>query len=819
MGIETSLIVFASLAIVAFIVVLIVALLDREGILHGWNKKKKVPTQDQYPCNVNGECGANYGLGVPYICDPKLKQCRIKAYIGQSCKSDDDCMQITPSCLSGLVGGGRMCSHKPYSAGNLFGDPTGGCGQLVATQEWNFCQLDISAACTTTDECGNGVCTSGTCQFLKPFDVCTVGSSYATQQCNRGQYCASGEQRLDAHRCQRDGVVAGQSGAFCATDSDCNNGDCYRSTASDPIGICANAVALIGMSCRNGGECAPGLDCSINSGATSGTCVLLDPTQQTNQTHCPPGYTTIFSGCAGANKGVPCSSNQICNTSSQCNVSPGTLVLGSLGANQSWNTIYPGLADDATSFFTQMFTGTGNAIALNPDYALLISIAEFEMPEFEYYPMINLIPYPPPTVLPPPQPPAIRVPRACQPITADLSLFANASGKNVVFQVRYNPLSPATGQITTLFLGSTFTLGQTVVVTKSSKDLYTDFLVDQNPYGTPLVPYTQTYIYCNYHGRRVAKTWTPSEGDTGNVNPIASYPNWPDRWLRDPSGSPTTNPVPQIIPPPMIGYFAQYTGSFNYLQNCLRFGEDDPVSREPVQVYAHFFYYPSGGERVISWKFSVMPIQGSGGLVTLIGLYEVERHLTVGSGFGRRLVVSTMTLSQANPTQLQLSSSIVFRGTTLYPYRKDPFYSNVSSITSIYASIYSFVLIDFETNWPFSTRLRGPPTTVSDVAGLCNVKFSDTRTAVSTFENLAPNGSVIPGWNLEGHNIYPIFTPRAYTRVQAATTVRNFVNPMSPGVGQDTQWTSMTLFGSLTPSLLDSDLVVIGTAGESSIVA
>lgn len=788
---ESFLIATVVIICLALIVFVIYAILYRTGIIDSWRKGKKAAAAYQYPCLLDGDCGTYFGLSRNYVCDPKLKQCRIQSYLSGSCQKDIDCLEITPHCvLSPVLTVGPMCSHTPYTHGDLFGDPSRGMpgcqSGLINNTSWHFCQYDVGGFCRTSDDCGRGACVNTTCQILGGFDPCTEGSSYGNHQCTIGEYCALDLRHpLSTKRCQPAGITPGQDGSYCKTNSDCDNKDCYFAAPGDTVGICASHLALVGMKCAKSAECAQSLECSIHSGETTGTCVLSDPAAQKDITRCPPGQYTFADqdGCRGALATVPCSQPVTCKH--QCVVGdPSQLILGYLGPDQVWNLMYQD--QDVPLFANAFMANLDGTISLKANTAILLSPSELTAGARENYPTITLTPVPPVS---------ITDTKSCEPLTAKgltlYSSYANQVTSNALFIVKYDPLNPQLAELSITLMGTIFSpQSDPVIITKNSLDLYADFYVNGDIYNAG--SYDTIYVPCNYHGRDSDKPFPLSVGD--QAHPPTPWNNGSGGYL----------PL-YLVPPPTVPIM---TSDPAYLDECLRFGQDSPVSVEPLQIFTHFFFFRSPGEVVISWKFQVLPTQGGGGLTTLVALFEVERDTTPPSALRtRRLVVSTLTIYAMTRDEAILTAKYAHTdpNTTMYAYRLNQILTSTTTGINIYASIYSFVLIDFENDWPFTTKLQGPDPTYSDTAGQCNVSFTSSVQGEATFDTLARSGDSIPGWSLQP-NLFPVFTPRAYTHVQAATTIRTF------------QWTSANLFGNNTPSLLDSDMVAMAIAGRSSII-
>lgn len=759
---------------VALVAVLVYFIMDRRGFVWWWERGKKGAIKERYPCIESRECGSLYGLGANYICDPHLKQCRIRAYRSGTCQSGDDCMQATPSCILGVIGQGSMCAHPPYQEGGLYGDPSlqevcrPGFGPNPV---WNFCQAILGSACLSTDDCLSGVCKNGVCTYLEPFAVCTEGSNYATDQCQDPNVCTPDTKiPIDPYRCMPPGIAQHAEGAFCVQDSDCDNKDCYRINPTDPVGQCGNRQALIGMPCRGGHDCAKGLDCNLKTigGVVSGTCILTDVTTVTEVDHCPAQYTQLALGnlgCAGAINPVPCSDDLTCISGGCAIGSVESLVLGVLLADQTWQRIYPLRSRlDTNLIFSNAFTMLGGRQAvLNPGYTIVMSpympIASLR----HQYPTIKLGLEVSGATAPP-----VTEPKACTPLVGGLELystFANTSSDTITFVVNYNPLTAVTSTVGVLISSPLLNVGETIYISMPSIDLFTYYLSDQQP---PTAP-TAIFVYANYAGPTDPRPWTLSAGEQLHR---------PTDWLGF---------TPTILPEPR---YRAKTGDSTYLSNSLRFD----AGTEP-ELFAHFFFFPSPGERVVSSRFRTLPSQVGGGVTTLVGLYDVE------SPTNRRIVISTLAVYAQTSTDELESREYATNDTngTVYAVRKSWFTDSATG-KSIFTSCYSFTLVDFGRNWPFQLLLLGPASTQHDTAGLCSVEFTSPSNGTASSKTLSPDGG-IPGWNGK----YPVFTPRAYTRVQAQSMIRN------------DEWTSLNLFGTVNPTLLDSDIIIMASAGSHNI--
>lgn len=761
---------------------------DRAGFTWWWDKGKKAIAAERYPCLLSGDCGNLYGLGPSYVCDPHLKQCRLRAYEPGSCTNTNDCLQITPACHPSIITQGPSCMTSPYQAGGVYGQANaqGNCNPgLSLTTLWNFCQVNLGSPCKVTDDCHNGTCQTGHCTYLGPFGACTESSSYAIDQCEDPLYCAppSIDRPLGDMRCMRPGIKQRDPGAYCLTNSDCSNGNCYRTSLQDPVGICAANIALIGMSCTNGGDCVQGLDCLISAPGV-GICVLTDLTTVTDVKHCPAQYSYLNAGgvgCSGALNPVPCSNNVTCAGAGGCPIGDiSRVVMGVLQADNTWLQIYPSQGhQDNYGIFSSIMSAPGGQVTLKPNYTVLISPLMAVNPVANIYPTIVLNS----SVGPPP---VVEEARACTPLIGGngiYSSFANAAESNITFIVNYEWSNPSAASVQVLITSPLINQGDPLLIVMPSSQLITYYATDkQDPTAS-----TQAYIYNNYIGPTDSRFWNMSVGDLSD---------FPTAWQ---FGGSTAKTPPIILQLPT--YSSQSPVEGKYIQNSLRL---DQQSAWP-EIFAHFFYYPSNGtdKAGTTSKFMTLPTQGGGGVTTLVGLFDIDSLAPDPDGrpLTRRIVISTLAVYISSIEEEQVTTAFS-SGRTVYAQRK-LWYSDLATGLGIYTSCYSFTLVDFNNNWPFTLTLTGPTSTQNDTAGLCGVAFSSATQGVATETTLAQDANLgIPG--LQGK--YPVFTPRAYTRVQVQTTTRT------------AQWTTTMLFNVERPQLVDSDLVVMASAGAHSII-
>lgn len=767
-------------AIVVVVVGIVLYVILGPSLFNLWARKA---VSASYACLTDGDCHVIHGLGSNWVCDPDQFECRVKAYVARSCLADTDCLGITPNCIvpPGLAQTTVRCSQIPYHSGDLYGDPgNGGCAPgFGVNKHYNICQAYPGNPCSTDSACLYGVCRGGTCEILNPYDRCPVyGRSYADSPCGPSLYCApaygDNDPKAPTGHCQPAGVTPGATGAFCLTGTDCASSQCYFEFPGAPFGICAGAVGLIGMPCTLSGDCTYGLDCAAIAGYT-GTCVFADPTKQTIANHCPTQYSGVVvggTGCVGGVSPVPCLYNAQC--ASECSTSTlnpvSNLQIGILAPNQTWLPIYPiANTPDSTGFFTDVYNidSANGYITLKPNMQLLVSPFEMLGGSITLYPPVTVrIAHTPPN---PPLAPVTEL-RACQQTSSgivQLSSFSSLTTNNVIFSVFYDQTNTINSYIGILFTNPGFNQGVPVYKKVTSSELFT-YSLSTKPHNTPD---SQILIPRNYHGFPADRVPYPmTQGDGKDV---------PGPWQG--------RPVFLIPPPTMQAKSGAYTA---YMSSSVRIDNNLPI---PPQIYAHFFYYPTGSEQVSWSRFQTLPTQNNGGLITLIGYFAV----------GSRLIMSTYALF------LQAIGSVVSRFNFAVGSNPDPAYGDgvlspvlqdVSSGLELMGVVYSTVVIDGVARWPFNAKVRAGPNYAHDAAGGCYVSYASQVAGTWQMKNMTDSVITVPGYATHG-NTYQVFTPRAYTRIQA----------VSPGV----DWSAA--FDCTAPSGItvdDADTVILGGAGS-----
>jgi hypothetical protein len=238
---------------------------------------------------------------------------------GASCNDGNACTQ-TDACQDGVCVGGNpvVCtaSDSCHEVGTC--DPkTGQCSNPVKP---NGTSCSDNNACTDTDTCQEGVCTSGTSVTCNSPGPCQVeGSGVCNEAKGQCEYTTQGDGSPceDGNLCTRDdtcqaGVCVGGNLVVCTASDSCHEGG-----ACDPqTGVCSNPAKTDGGPC-GGGVCTTEGTCQAGT-CTGGTAVVCDtpgPCQE------GPGTCNPTTGeCEYATKadGSTCDDGDPCSTMSLC---------------------------------------------------------------------------------------------------------------------------------------------------------------------------------------------------------------------------------------------------------------------------------------------------------------------------------------------------------------------------------------------------------------------------------------------------------------------------------------------------------------------
>ena len=224
------------------------------------NEDNLEPCDDGNPCTIGDTCDdGTCQPGLPLDCDDN-----------NSCTDD--------SCDSGLG-----CKHEP-----------------------NTTQCDDGNACTTGDQCAEGVCAFAEVISCADNNPCTADSCDAQTgcinepvagACTNGDPCTVGDTCLNG-LCQGGAPLDCDDGNECTTDS-CGNG-----------GACVNEP-VAGV-CDDGDKCTTGDHCEAGACVADGALDCLDDNPCTDE-HCDPAL-----GCVSTLNQAPCDDDDLCTTGDHC---------------------------------------------------------------------------------------------------------------------------------------------------------------------------------------------------------------------------------------------------------------------------------------------------------------------------------------------------------------------------------------------------------------------------------------------------------------------------------------------------------------------
>jgi len=491
-------------------------------------------------------------------------------------------------------------------------------------------------------------------------------------------------------------------------------------------------------------------------------------------------------GCVEGLLDAPCSSSTRCfvkcaidNPSANQHVDQ--LIISMLAPNQIWSREYPSTttSDTTNQFLTNTFfwNPLTQRLALKQTTSTLAIVPNMAPSRSTYqFPPLSLLSGNVPPDNNPPMPVTPTTLRSCPtyPSAATAVTKLPMSSNNIIFNVNYIPTAPDTSSITILFVEpNQATQAPNVQVILPSIGLTVDYLMNKDSGATDA---GTRYIVSNYIKK--------NQNDTDPFTPATQ--DLPPSW---------TGPI-RIAAPPMI--ITQQATAAAYYTNSLKF--DDITIPPPL---LHFFYYPASGE-VVTSKFLTLPFRFNGGLVTLVGMFST----------GNRVIVSTMTLfaDTSDPTQRSLNNNITLRNMTQFPpynYSLNQIlvYSSGSSV-NIYASIYSFVFIDFPSFFPFTANMSvASPPKLSEAVGYCTTVINDVNTPITSgmgSERASAASSNLYRQDTNADYLLSIFRPYSTLRGQSFVPADPYVFNFVPIIEDH--------------RVLDYDMIVIDEKGSGAIV-
>ncbi len=254
-------------------------------------------------------------------CDTATGVCSTAAKTdGTACNDGNACTQ-TDTCLNGTCTGAspKTCPtpDQCHSTGTCDGD-TGLCSYPPKADN---AACSDGNACTQSDTCQNGACTSGSPKACSALDQC-----HSAGACDPATGACSNPAKDDSASCD-DGNAA-------TTDDHCSGGVCVGSqpqcsAAGDcptPANPCL-AAACSGGQCgttskNNGTSCSDGNACTQTDTCQNGTCTGANPKvcPTPDQCHDPGTCDPATGQCSNPAKavGVPCNDGDLCTQNDTC---------------------------------------------------------------------------------------------------------------------------------------------------------------------------------------------------------------------------------------------------------------------------------------------------------------------------------------------------------------------------------------------------------------------------------------------------------------------------------------------------------------------
>ena len=264
-----------------------------------------------YLCQVKPDttvvCPLPQGADAPCLaatCEPATGECGFSPKEGLIACDDGDTCTINDVCADGACAGGPQANcfdGNPCTADMC--DPATGCYHEDVEG-----QCDDGNACTTGDQCSEGVCAATGLVDCDDGNACTKDSCQLDGQCLNAAIdgsCSDGDPCTANDFCQEGLCVPGPA-LLCNDGNPCTNDSC------SPVAGCLHEPAQ--LPCTDGNECTTGDHCE------GGECThdaLLD---------CDDGNVCTSDGCDPVNGCVhtlndsPCDDGDVCTTGDHCHL-------------------------------------------------------------------------------------------------------------------------------------------------------------------------------------------------------------------------------------------------------------------------------------------------------------------------------------------------------------------------------------------------------------------------------------------------------------------------------------------------------------------
>jgi MYXO-CTERM domain-containing protein len=262
-------------------------------------------------CTARNQC---YIAGVP---DPTTGVCSnpVRKSDGATCNDGNACTQ-TDTCEAGACSSGSpvVCPAPDQCHAEGTCNPATGVCSNPTQADGTTC--DDGSACTQTDTCQAGACTGGSPMVCTAPDQChTATCTPETGACsaavmNDGTSCDDGNLCTRADACQSGSCTGSAIG--CPSPDQCHT----PGTCSPATGICSNPAQADGTTCNDGNLCTQTDTCQAGACTGSNAAVCPSPDQCHTAGTCNPA-TGICSNPSQAD-GTTCDDGSACTQADAC---------------------------------------------------------------------------------------------------------------------------------------------------------------------------------------------------------------------------------------------------------------------------------------------------------------------------------------------------------------------------------------------------------------------------------------------------------------------------------------------------------------------
>ena len=259
------------------------------------------------------------------VCVQSLGSCAIVQSPSSTPCSDKDACTTEDQCVNGVCSGVQtICDDGNTCTADSCDSIAGGCKHDNGPVDGKVC--DDGDACTKEDACLGGACAG------KPVD-CQDGEPCTLDNCVSAIGCPHNPQPAgtpcnDGNPCTGDPTIPSLAQDHCSDLGKCLPGgpkDCndFNSCTTD---VCQKDAAVLPPAkpgCvykEKPGDCSDGNACTDADACVSGVCVPGGPLNCDDGVVCTTDMCESATGCGHTNNTVPCNDNSVCSTADACSV-------------------------------------------------------------------------------------------------------------------------------------------------------------------------------------------------------------------------------------------------------------------------------------------------------------------------------------------------------------------------------------------------------------------------------------------------------------------------------------------------------------------